>query len=74
MFARLQSLTDCVILFDEIEEFCLDRESPGLVSHIAILGIVVLISQCYVFIKMFSHIDIGHGITHVNNCYAYGHQ
>ena len=30
VFARLQSLTDCVILFDEIEEFCLDRESPGL--------------------------------------------
>jgi hypothetical protein len=32
VFARLQSLNDCVILFDEIEEFCLDRESPGLVS------------------------------------------
>eukprot|EP00986_Skeletonema_menzelii_P015555 scaffold12049_cov141-Skeletonema_menzelii.AAC.3 len=30
VFARLQSLTDCVILFDEIEEFCLNRESPGL--------------------------------------------
>ncbi|KAL7517964.1 hypothetical protein ACHAWX_002833 [Stephanocyclus meneghinianus] len=30
VFARLQSLNDCVILFDEIEEFCLDRESPGL--------------------------------------------
>ncbi|KAL7511208.1 hypothetical protein ACHAXN_008091 [Cyclotella atomus] len=30
VFARLQSLQDCVILFDEIEEFCLDRESPGL--------------------------------------------
>ena len=32
VFARLQSLNECVILFDEIEEFCLDRESPGLVS------------------------------------------
>lgn len=30
VFARLQSLTNCVILFDEIEEFCLNRESPGL--------------------------------------------
>lgn len=30
IFTRLQSLNDCVILFDEIEEFCLDRESPGL--------------------------------------------
>jgi len=30
VFTRLQSLDDCVILFDEIEEFCLDRETPGL--------------------------------------------
>lgn len=30
LFTRLQSLTNCVILFDEIEEFCLDRETPGL--------------------------------------------
>lgn len=30
VFDRLASLTDCVILFDEIEEFCLDRETPGL--------------------------------------------
>jgi len=30
LFARLQSLSNCVILFDEIEEFCLDRETPGL--------------------------------------------
>lgn len=30
VFERLQSLKDCVILFDEIEEFCLDRETPGL--------------------------------------------
>lgn len=39
VFARLQSLSDCVILFDEIEEFCLDRETPGLVSY--------LIERCY---------------------------
>merc|ERR1712125_235937 len=25
-----QRLNQCVILFDEIEEFCLDRETPGL--------------------------------------------
>lgn len=30
VFDRLESLRECVILFDEIEEFCLDRESPGL--------------------------------------------
>lgn len=30
VFERLQSLRRCVILFDEIEEFCLDRETPGL--------------------------------------------
>ena len=30
LFARLRSLDNCVILFDEIEEFCLDRETPGL--------------------------------------------
>ena len=30
MFDRLRCLNNCVILFDEIEEFCLDRENPGL--------------------------------------------
>eukprot|EP00622_Pseudochattonella_farcimen_P002375 FR737291.1.p1 GENE.FR737291.1~~FR737291.1.p1 ORF type:complete len:321 (+),score=17.91 FR737291.1:78-965(+) len=30
VFDRLCSLEKCVILFDEIEEFCLDRETPGL--------------------------------------------
>lgn len=30
VFARLQTLRKCVILFDEIEEFCLDRETPGI--------------------------------------------
>ena len=30
VFTRLQALRECVILFDEIEEFCLDREAPGL--------------------------------------------
>ena len=30
VFDRLQFLESCVILFDEIEEFCLDRETPGL--------------------------------------------
>jgi SpoVK/Ycf46/Vps4 family AAA+-type ATPase len=29
VFQRLQSLQNCVILFDEIEEFCLDRETPA---------------------------------------------
>ena len=30
VFDRLGALNECVILFDEIEEFCLDRETPGL--------------------------------------------
>jgi hypothetical protein len=30
VFTRLQALRNCVILFDEIEEFCLDRETPGI--------------------------------------------
>jgi SpoVK/Ycf46/Vps4 family AAA+-type ATPase len=30
VFRRLQALRNCVILFDEIEEFCLDRENPNL--------------------------------------------
>lgn len=30
VFDRLQALRECVILFDEIEEFCLNRESPGI--------------------------------------------
>lgn len=30
VFTRLQALRKCVILFDEIEEFCLDRETPGI--------------------------------------------
>jgi ATPase family associated with various cellular activities (AAA) len=30
VFERLQALRRCVILFDEIEEFCLDRETPGM--------------------------------------------
>mmetsp|Transcript_48500 Transcript_48500/g.56687 ORF Transcript_48500/g.56687 Transcript_48500/m.56687 type:complete len:789 (-) Transcript_48500:253-2619(-) len=30
VFERLQALENCVILFDEIEEFCLDRDTPGL--------------------------------------------
>jgi len=30
VFDRLEALRECVILFDEIEEFCLNRENPGL--------------------------------------------
>jgi SpoVK/Ycf46/Vps4 family AAA+-type ATPase len=30
VFSRLMALDKCVILFDEIEEFALDRENPGL--------------------------------------------
>jgi hypothetical protein len=37
MFDRLGSLTNCVILFDEIEEFCLDRETPGLAMESRLL-------------------------------------
>lgn len=30
VFRRLMALRECVILFDEIEEFALDRETPGI--------------------------------------------
>ena len=30
IFERLMALEKCVILFDEIEEFCLDREDKSL--------------------------------------------
>jgi SpoVK/Ycf46/Vps4 family AAA+-type ATPase len=30
VFSRLMALDKCVILFDEVEEFALDRESPGI--------------------------------------------
>lgn len=30
VFDRLRALDRCIILFDEIEEFCLDRENPSL--------------------------------------------
>lgn len=30
LFSRLMALDSAVIIFDEIEEFCLDRETPGL--------------------------------------------
>ncbi|GMH81697.1 hypothetical protein TL16_g09014, partial [Triparma laevis f. inornata] len=30
VFDRLKALDRCVVLFDEIEEFCLDRETQGL--------------------------------------------
>ena len=30
IFERLKSLENTIILFDEIEEFCLDRENPKL--------------------------------------------
>jgi SpoVK/Ycf46/Vps4 family AAA+-type ATPase len=30
VFTRLMALNKCVILFDEIEEFAMDRKQPGL--------------------------------------------
>ena len=42
MFDRLERLRDCVILFDEIEEFCLDRTTPGLGMESRILATAML--------------------------------
>lgn len=42
IFERLQSLEKCVILFDEIEEFCLDRETPGLAMESRMLTTAML--------------------------------
>lgn len=42
VFTRLMALRDCVILFDEIEEFCLDRESPGITMQSRMLTTAML--------------------------------
>ena len=42
VFDRLERLRDCVILFDEIEEFCLDRTTPGLGMESRILTTAML--------------------------------
>jgi len=42
VFSRLQALRRCVILFDEIEEFCLDRETPGILMESRMLTTAML--------------------------------
>jgi len=42
IFERLKALDRCVILFDEIEEFCLDREDPKLSMESRLLTTAML--------------------------------
>ena len=42
VFDRLERLRDCVILFDEIEEFCLDRATPGIGMESRVLTTAML--------------------------------
>ena len=42
VFERLRSMRDTVILFDEIEEFCLDRENPALAMESRMLTTAML--------------------------------
>lgn len=42
VFTRLMALRQAVILFDEIEEFCLDRESPGIAMQSRMLTTAML--------------------------------
>ena len=42
VFDRLERLRDCVILFDEIEEFCLDRNTPGIGMESRVLTTAML--------------------------------
>ncbi|KAL3919683.1 MAG: hypothetical protein SGILL_003636 [Bacillariaceae sp.] len=42
VFTRLMALRECVILFDEIEEFCLDRETPGITMQSRMLTTAML--------------------------------
>lgn len=42
VFRRLQALRECVILFDEIEEFCLDRETAGITMESRMLTTAML--------------------------------
>lgn len=45
VFRRLQSLQNCLILFDEIEEFCLDRESAGMESRMLTTAMLTAIND-----------------------------
>lgn len=42
VFDRLKGMSDTVILFDEIEEFCLDRENPNLAMESRMLTTAML--------------------------------
>jgi SpoVK/Ycf46/Vps4 family AAA+-type ATPase len=42
VFTRLMALRQCVILFDEIEEFCLDREASGITMQSRMLTTAML--------------------------------
>jgi SpoVK/Ycf46/Vps4 family AAA+-type ATPase len=42
IFERLNALEKTIILFDEVEEFCLDRESPGLAMESRMLTTAML--------------------------------
>lgn len=42
IFDRLKSLDKTIILFDEIEEFCLDRENPNLAMESRLLTTAML--------------------------------
>ena len=58
VFQRLMALNKCVVLFDEIEEFALDRENPGLSMESRMLTTAMLTAindlrkkrQCIFFI------------------------
>lgn len=58
VFRRLMSLNKCIVLFDEIEEFALDRENPGLSMESRMLTTAMLTAindlrrsrQCIFFI------------------------
>ena len=50
VFHRLMALNQCVILFDEIEEFALDRETPGLSMESRMLTTGTLHIECASFV------------------------
>jgi SpoVK/Ycf46/Vps4 family AAA+-type ATPase len=60
IFTRLNSLERTIILFDEIEEFCLDRENPNLAMESRMLTTAMLtqVSKSSGIIAMPTHHDL----------------
>jgi hypothetical protein len=76
IFDKLKALQRCVILFDEVEEFCLDREDKTLTMESRMLTTAMLTQVCMcvcvcVYVCVHERGDTHDGITHVDHSYAH---